>query len=469
SAPDHPNICSLYDVGEQGGRVYLVMPCLEGTTLAARLSTAALPLDQALRIAIEICDALDRAHRHGIVHRDLKPGNIMLTKAGAKLLDFGLAKRGGVVSPAAEVTLASAAVTSPGGGSGPLTAKGTILGTFHYMAPEQLRGEEADGRSDLYALGAVIYEMVSGQRPFDAADTATLIAAILEREPRPLSGATGLPPRLDLAVRACLEKDPADRWQSARDLLRELRWIADESNHPAAVRPAAPVPAGRRVSRRAWMVGCAIAAVAALGGVAGWARFGAAPVPSTSGTPVIVMMDSPHPARVYDPATLKAGGTNADDLTDLLRDLPVELVKETSSTSWHREDQVLRENPALILVHRSCFYDATLLGDPALDNRYAGVIYPHAADKLEVLLGYIALGNPRTRFVVYSRGSWATEAVKDAWVSAMTQRFPRLKGRIVAYKVPLDRATFRDPQTGAEIKAIVSNQLATLARRDETR
>ena len=195
-------------------------------------------------------------------------------------------------------------------------------------------------------------------------------------------------------------------------------------------------------------------------------RYLSPPVPAgtaAAGTPVIVMMDSPHPQRVYDPATLKAGGTNADDLTDLLRDLPVELVKETSSTSWRREDQLLRENPSVFLVHRSAFYDATLLGDPALDEKYGGVIYPQAADKLEVLLGYVALGNPRTRFIVYSRGSWKTDADKDAWVLTMTQRFPQLKGRLVAYKVPLDRTTYRHPQTGAEIKAIVEQQLAALA------
>jgi len=466
SALDHPNICPLYDVGEQDGCAYLVMPCLDGETLANRLAGSALPVDRALRIAIEICDALDRAHRHGIVHRDLKPGNIMLTKSGAKLLDFGLAKRSVAATPAAGIDVTMA----PRGGSGPLTEKGTILGTFHYMAPEQVRGEEADARSDIYALGAVIYEMVSGQRPFDAADTATLIAAILDREPRPLTSVAGLPSRLDRAVRVCLEKDPAERWQSARDLLRELKWIADELNQPAAgigttaaFRTATSAPGRFGVSRRAWIAGAVIIGLATLGGFAAWAKYGTAPPVSPVGTPVIVMMDSSHPARVYDPATLKAGGTNADDLTDLLRDLPVELVKETSSTSWRREDQLLRESPSIFLVHRSSFYDATLLGEPALDDKYAGLLYPPAADKLEVLLGYIALANPRTRFVVYSRGSWKTEADKLAWVVGMTQRFPKLKGRLVAYKVPLDRATYRNPQTGAEIKAIVQQQLAAFA------
>ena len=142
----------------------------------------------------------------------------------------------------------------------------------------------------------------------------------------------------------------------------------------------------------------------------------------------------------------------------------MELVKETSSTSWRREDQLLREDPSVFLVHRSAFYDATLLGDPALDEKFAGLIHPQAADKLEVLLAYIAMGNPRTRFIVYSRGSWKTEEEKDAWVLAMTQRFPKLKGRLAAYKVPLDRPTFRNPQTAAEIRAIVEAQLAQVAQ-----
>jgi len=458
SAIEHPNICPLYDVGEAEGRAYLVMPCLDGETLACRLERGALPLSQALRIAIEIADALDRAHRLGIVHRDLKPGNIMLTKSGARLLDFGLAKRSVSLSarPAGDLTIEAAP-----GRTKALTERGTILGTFHYMAPEQLRGEDADARSDIYALGAVIYEMVSGRRPFVATDTATLIAAILERDAAPLAAAEPLPERLDRAVRACLEKHPADRWQSARDLLRELQWIADESSRPATAAPAAP--AIRGFSGRGWLAAAAVAALAVLGAAVIWTVSGRVPAAGPVAAPIVVMMDSTHPARVYDPATLKAGGTNADDLTDLLRDQPAELLKETASTSWRREDQLLKENPSVFLVHRSCFYDATLLGDPVLDDKYAGLLYPPAADKLEVLLGYLALANPRTRFVVYSRGSWKSDADRDAWVGGMTKRFPQLAGRLVAYKVPLDRATFRHPQTGAEIKAIVVRQLAMVA------
>ena len=190
---------------------------------------------------------------------------------------------------------------------------------------------------------------------------------------------------------------------------------------------------------------------------------GPAPLPVL---PVVVMMDSPHPQRVYDPITLRAGGTNADDLSDLLGDLPLSLIKETTGTTWHREDQVFRRNPDLILVHRSCFYDATLLGDPALDEKYAARIYPPAADKLENLLGYVALGNPRTRFVVYSRGSWESDSVRREWVATMERRFPQLAGRLVAYKVPLDRATFRNALTGEEIRALTVASLRQMGRLD---
>ncbi len=216
SSLNHPHICTLYDVGNQDGVDYLVMELLEGETLAARLARLPLPMDQVLRYAIQIADALDRAHWQGVVHRDLKPGNIMLTKDGAKLLDFGLAKVGPVTRPHGEETLTNA-----------LTSQGTIVGTLPYMAPEQLEGKDADARTDIFAFGAVLYEMATGKRAFEGKSQASLIAAIIGTEPPPVSKVQAMaPPALDHVVSISMAKDPDARWQTARDLLLELRWIA---------------------------------------------------------------------------------------------------------------------------------------------------------------------------------------------------------------------------------------------------
>ena len=237
SSLNHPHICTLHDVGSQDGVDFLVMEHLEGETLAQRLTTGALPLDQALQTAIQIADALDKAHRQGITHRDLKPGNIMLTKAGAKLLDFGLAK----LRPAGatgDVGLSAAPTVSS-----PLTGAGTILGTFQYMAPEQLEGQETDARTDIFAFGAVVYEMVTGKKAFEGKSQASLIAAILEREPVPMSSLQSMsPPALDRVVKTCLAKDPEDRWQAARDLHRELKWIAEAGEQVGVPTSTFPVP-----------------------------------------------------------------------------------------------------------------------------------------------------------------------------------------------------------------------------------
>jgi Tol biopolymer transport system component len=278
SALNHPNICTLHDVGRlrvsdasasaaasadqsasQGPELdFLVMEYLEGETLASRLTRGAMPLADALKIAGEIASALEKAHRHGIVHRDLKPGNVMLTRTGAKLLDFGLAK----TSPSARLGSLTTIPAAPAE-KAPLTARGTVLGTFQYMAPEQVEGEAADARTDIFAFGALLFELVTGRRAFEGKSQASLIGAILKDQPPPVSQLVPLsPPALDQIVRACLAKDRDDRIQTAHDLLLQLRWIAEGGGAGEVVRPAAP----RRkwVERAAWAMALAAVSIVAL-------------------------------------------------------------------------------------------------------------------------------------------------------------------------------------------------------------
>src|SRR6266550_1845926 len=217
----HPNICALYDVGEN----YLVMELLDGETLADRLSRGPLPLADVLKYGAQIGDALGKAHREGVVHRDLKPGNIMITKTGAKLLDFGLAKSG--APPPSAATDATQ--------QKPLTQEGTIVGTFQYMAPEQLAAEEPDARTDIFAFGAVLYEMATGKHAFEGKTRTSLVAAIVSGEPKPIAELQPLtPPALEHVIRKCLAKERDDRWQSAADVAEELRWIGQtRSEQPA--------------------------------------------------------------------------------------------------------------------------------------------------------------------------------------------------------------------------------------------
>ena len=259
SGLNHPNICVLHDVGSQDGVDYLVMELVEGETLASRLAKGPMPLEQVLRIGREIAEALDKAHRSGVIHRDLKPGNIMLTKSGAKPLDFGLAR-----PVSAQASLAT--LTAVGSLNSPVTQEGTIVGTFQYMSPEQVEGKELDGRSDIFSLGAVLYEMVTGRRAFEGKSQLSVASAILEKEPAPLIEAKPLTPaNLDHAVRRCLAKDPDERWQTARDLAIELKWAGE-----AGSQASAPVVAGKSQGNTPgmWLAG-ALAGALALGLLAG--------------------------------------------------------------------------------------------------------------------------------------------------------------------------------------------------------
>ena len=311
---NHPHICTLFDVGREGATDYLVMELVDGETLAHRLGRGPLPVRDILKLGVEIADALDRAHRAGIIHRDLKPANIMLVKSGAKLMDFGLARATGVAGAGGSGV--TAALTQSPTIAQPLTSEGTIVGTFQYMSPEQLEGREADARSDIWALGCVLYEMATGKRPFEGRSQATLIAAILDHDPPPISevrssGATDIagaalssssrrgevPPGLERVVRQCLAKDPDDRWQSAGDLKRELDWISSGSGSGAR-----PVEAGARPrAKRRW----AAIGVAVLAGIVSGV-LGAVLLPGGGGKPeaplVRFTIAAPHGYALSAPA-----------------------------------------------------------------------------------------------------------------------------------------------------------------------
>src|ERR1700704_3487135 len=259
SSLNHPHICVLHDIGHQDGVDYIVRECVEGETLAKRLEKGPLPLDQVLKYGAQIADALDKAHRSGIVHRDLKPANIILTTTGAKLLDFGLAKPALPLATAATLTTARS----------PVTEQGTIMGTFQYMSPEQLQGNELDARSDIFSFGAVLYEMVTGKRAFAGKSQLSVANAILEKEPEPISTMKPMTPAsLDHTIRRCLTKDPEERWQAARDLALELKWTAE-----SGARTNSPVhaPLGRNgLARAGWLVAAAFFLLAVAGGAAWW-------------------------------------------------------------------------------------------------------------------------------------------------------------------------------------------------------
>ena len=302
SSLNHPHICVLHDIGHQDGIDYLVMECVEGETLAKRLEKGPLPLEQVLKLGAEIADALDKAHRSGVVHRDLKPANIMLTKSGAKLLDFGLAKAAVPLTTGATLTAAATRTT-------PVTQQGTIVGTFQYMSPEQIEGKELDGRSDIFSLGAVLYEMLTGQRAFQGKSQLSVASAILEKEPAPISTIKPLTPSaLDRAIRRCPAKDPEDRWQTTRDLLLELKWIAEGGSQAAVT----PLGAAKRIGarwKRTLLWGVVSLLLAAITGFAIWNLKPSPPRPITRA--VITLTPGQRLAALEQPAVaLSPDGTH---------------------------------------------------------------------------------------------------------------------------------------------------------------
>jgi serine/threonine protein kinase/Tol biopolymer transport system component len=283
---NHPHICTLYDVGKQDGMEFLVMELLEGETMAARLDRGAIPLEDALRIAIQIADALDKAHTLGVTHRDLKPSNIMLTKSGAKLMDFGLAKRRTPVEMSG-ATLPTAAAD--------LTQHGSIIGTVQYMAPEQVEGEEADARTDIFALGIVLFEMVTGKKAFVGKSQASLMASILHHSPAPMSTLQPVtPPSLQRVVEICMAKEPGERWQSAHDVMLQLKWIT-EGGSLAGV--PAPVAHRRKTRERSAWILTAVSAVAAIALAA--LHFGSSPPEAR----IVRFSIAPNAGTLFGPQT----------------------------------------------------------------------------------------------------------------------------------------------------------------------
>src|SRR5262245_55037617 len=306
SSLNHPNICTLFDVGREGDTDYLVMELVDGETLAQRLARGALPSAELLKLAAQIADALSRAHRAGVIHRDLKPGNVMLTKSGAKLMDFGLARATGLAGAGGTSGLSAALSQSPTMAA-PLTAEGTIVGTFQYMAPEQLEGKEADARSDLWALGCVVYEMATGHRAFEGRSQASLISSIMSSDPPPIAQLAPLAPAgLDRLVRTCLAKDPDERAQTAHDVKLQLQGIAEEgpvAGLPASVTGAATPRPGR--VRLAWSL-MAVALLATVGVALAPRWFAHVPAASAVGHWNLVLPDA-APLDFFAPSLFGEG------------------------------------------------------------------------------------------------------------------------------------------------------------------
>jgi serine/threonine protein kinase len=448
AALNHPHICAIHDVATFDDLDVIVMEYLDGETLDQRLRRGPIRPPELFAIAIAIADALAAAHREGIIHRDLKPSNVMLTPSGPKLLDFGIAKQRQPVrrDPTAAADATATAVD---------TVQGSLVGTIPYMSPEQLEGKPVDARADIFALGCVLFEMATGCPAFSGASTAALIAAILA-DSRPTAPTTNpiVPRALERLISVCLARNPDDRCQSAADLARELRWVSHDSTATASAQTSTG-------GFRSWIVHASwaaalLAAVVTTMLVASRTRSNDFPPPNP--VPVIVLMDSPLPGRVYDPRTAAEGATNADDLTDVLRGLPVTIRKENTSATWHREEQVVGENPDLIVTHLSCLLDARVgEGEP--------VVYQHLFDlaekRLVLFLAYAASRNPRTRFIVYSRSVFQTHGGEDKWVATQVARLPVLKDRLNAFIVPggQEKASFREPGTAQLLRARVTRVL----------
>lgn len=413
---DHPHILTLIDSGAADDFLFYVVPYVRGESLRSRLAREKqLPVAEAVRIMQQVAGALDYAHRQGVVHRDVKPENILLHEGEAMVADFGIA-------------LALAAADDR------LTATGITIGTPEYMSPEQAAGSrELDARSDVYALGAVLYEMLAGEPPHTGPTAQAIIAKLLSETPTRLQVVRGdVPPAVAAAVAMALAKVPADRFASAGAFGAAL------SAAPATAGPQGP----SRASRRQLFVTLAAVTVLVLGALAWGLRLCCAPH-----RPLVIMMDSAHPDRVYDEETIRASGTNADVISDILADLPIVRQKETGGPGWHRYDEMLAFHPDLVIMHFSTFR-----GSDSGDARPG----------LKTFLSYFADRDRHTRFLIYTRSREAViREVVDSLMADVEAQHPGLLARMTFFGTPEHGGGphWRDPVTAGELKLAVKRIL----------
>jgi hypothetical protein len=436
----HPNIAAIHGFEEGDGVRALILELVEGQTLAERLAHGPLRVQDGLRVAQQIASALEAAHERGVVHRDLKPANVMLRTDGlVKVLDFGLAK---LTEPESSPPGTDAVATRPID----ITRPGIILGSPAYVAPEQIGGTGATKRSDIWAFGAVLYELLTGRQAFSGSDVSRVLADIVTREPNWELLPAETPAAIRRLLRRCLAKDPSERLRDIADARLEIEDAVATPTREAVTPRRTSAPS---TSRRAALVGAGLALVGV--GVAAtiaarWISPADDREPAAGNLPLVIMMDSPHPLRVYDKETLAANGTNADIISDILSDLPVRRQKETIGPGWHRDEEMKLFAPDLIIVHYSGFNAEAPPDEPR--------------ERLRTLIKFFA--DTSTKFLIYSRNN--TDAGLDETLAKLladlyTQN-PRLRQRIRGFGlIEHGPPRWMNSASGAELKLAVKEML----------